>query len=57
LETPERIKADECGVASGPNKTYSGWFGIVLLVIGGGMTLVWIGFILWVLAIIIISYL
>ena len=56
METPERIKADESDVvdanrilASGPNKTHSAGFEIVL-VIGGGMTLVRIGFILWVLA-------
>ena len=64
METPERIKADECAasdanriLASGRNKIHSAWFGIVLLVIGGGMTLVWMGFILWVLANIIIGYL
>jgi hypothetical protein len=61
VETPERIKAVECDaadanqiLASGPNKTQSTWFGIALLVIGGGMTLVWIGFILWVLGNIIV---
>jgi hypothetical protein len=57
VETQERIKADDCAaadanqiLASGPNKTQSPWFGIALLVIGGGVTLVWIGFILWVFA-------
>jgi len=57
METAERIKADGSDVsdanqipASGPNITQSAWFGVALLIIGGAITLVWIGFILWVLA-------
>jgi hypothetical protein len=56
METHEQTKAVECNTVAGnqalasePNKTQSAWFGIALLVIGGGMTLLWIGFILWLL--------
>ena len=56
MEYPERIKADECDavdanqiLASEPNKTRPAWYGIALLVMGAGMTLVRIGFILWLL--------
>jgi|HubBroStandDraft_6_1064221.scaffolds.fasta_scaffold80056_4 hypothetical protein len=56
MENPETFKVDECdtvdanrGLISESSKPRSAWFGIALLVIGGGMTLLWIGFILWLL--------
>lgn len=49
-----RIKVIECDAAdaiqqtgSELNKTHTNWLSIAVLGIGGGMTLIWIGFILW----------
>ena len=56
MDTTEPTKTDGSDAADinqrlifEPNKTQSAWFGMALLVIGVGMTLVWIGFVLWVL--------
>ena len=34
-------------IGSEPNKTHTNWVGIAILGIGGGLTLLWIGVILW----------
>ena len=34
-------------IGSELNKIHTNWFGITVLGIGGGITLLWIGFILW----------
>jgi hypothetical protein len=54
MDTPKIIKVLERDAAdaiqrigSELNKTHTNWFGITVLVIGGGMTLLWIWVMLW----------
>jgi hypothetical protein len=54
MNAPERIKVVERDAADVIQrigfelyKTHTNWLGIAVLGIGGGMTLLWIAFILW----------
>jgi hypothetical protein len=48
IKVIERDAADAIQqIGSELNKTHTNWLSIAVLGIGGGMTLIWIGFILW----------